>query len=105
LVAGDKELEVGRSYEYAAVIIEAILTNKPTVIYGNVLNTGLIENLPQDGIVEVACLVDRNGIKPTYFGRLPTQLALLNATNMAFFDLIWQWKRSSSGIGILPCRL
>jgi len=49
-----------------------------------VLNTGLIENLPQDGIVEVACLVDRNGIKPTYFGRLPTQLALLNATNMAF---------------------
>ena len=87
LVAGNKELEVGRSYEYAAVIIEAILTNKPTVIYGNVLNTGLIEHLPQDGIVEVACLVDRNGIKPTYFGRLPTQLALLNATNMAFFDL------------------
>lgn len=87
LVSGQRELEVNVSNEYAAVIIEAILTNKPTVIYGNVLNTGLITNLPQDGIVEVACMIDRNGISPTHFGRLPTHLAMLNASNMAFFDL------------------
>ncbi len=87
LVAGERELQLKASSEYAAVIMEAILANKPTVIYGNVLNTGLIDNLPQDGIVEVACLVDGSGIQPTHFGRLPEHLAALNKSNMSFFDL------------------
>jgi len=69
------------------VIIEAVFKNEPAVIYGNVKNTGLIENLPQDGIVEVACMINRNGINPCYFGRLPEHLAALNRSNMAFFEL------------------
>lgn len=90
LITGEKELSLDVSHEYAAVIIEAILKNTPKVIYGNVLNTGLIENLPHDGIVEVACSVDRNGVSPTYFGRLPEHLAALNKSNMSFFDLVVQ---------------
>ncbi|HHY09873.1 MAG TPA: alpha-glucosidase/alpha-galactosidase, partial [Firmicutes bacterium] len=87
LAAGKEELIIKRSNEYAALIIEAVLKDEPAVIYGNVLNTGLIENLPKDGIVEVACLVDQNGVSPTYFGRLPEHLAALNKSNMSFFDL------------------
>lgn len=59
-----------------------------TVIYGNVPNTGLIDNLPQDGVVEVACLVGRKGVQPTHFGRLPTHLAVLDVQHMAFHDLV-----------------
>lgn len=47
----------------------------------------LISNLPHDGCVEVACIIDRNGINPTVFGRLPPQMAALCASNMAVFDL------------------
>lgn len=87
VVAGKRPLYLGKSYEYAAVIIEAMMLNKPAVIYGNVLNTGLIDNLPQTGIVEVACLVDRNGVQPCHYGSLPEHLAALNRSNMAFFEL------------------
>lgn len=71
-----------RSREYASYIMDAIVTGKPTMIAGNVMNTGLITNLPVDSCVEVPCLVDKNGIQPTYIGDLPTQLAALNRTNI-----------------------
>ena len=58
------------------------------MIYGNVPNTGLITNLPQDGIVEVACLVNKSGVQPVHFGKLPTQLAALDAAHMAVHDLV-----------------
>lgn len=85
---GDGSYPLERGVEYASYIIEAIETNLPTVIYGNVLNSGLITNLPQDGVVEVACLVDRRGIQPTHHGPLPAQLAALNYPHMAFHDLV-----------------
>lgn len=69
-----------RSYEYAADIINALVTNEPSVVYGNVRNTGLITNLPEDLCVEVPCLVDRAGVQPTRVGDLPPQLAALNRT-------------------------
>ncbi|MFB5267594.1 alpha-galactosidase [Paenibacillus enshidis] len=84
---GTLPLEMQSSNEYAAVIIEAVLKNETKVIYGNVPNRGLIENLPADGVVEVACLVDRKGVQPTRFGKLPEHLAALCRSNMAFFDL------------------
>lgn len=84
---GKVPLELQSSNEYAAIIIEAVLKNEPKVIYGNVPNRGLIENLPSDGVVEVACMVDRNGVNPCRFGRLPEHLAALCRSNMAFFDL------------------
>ncbi|GKS12772.1 alpha-galactosidase [Paenibacillus chitinolyticus] len=84
---GKRPLELQPSNEYAAIIIEGMLKNEPKVIYGNVPNTGLITNLPADGIVEVACMIDRNGIHPCHFGSLPEHLAALCRSNMAFFEL------------------
>ena len=78
------------SAEYAATIINSMETGQPSVIYGNVSNYGapgtsrklpaghLIPNLPQDACVELACLVDRNGIQPTSPGALPSQCAAMN---------------------------
>lgn len=71
-----------RSREYASYIMEAMETNIPTQIGGNVLNTGLITNLPYNACVEVPCLVDRNGVQPTVVGDLPEQCAALNRTNI-----------------------
>ncbi|RKP49909.1 alpha-galactosidase [Cohnella endophytica] len=87
IVSGEEEIKLEQSDEYAAIIIDSIVNEKPNVIYGNVPNRGLIENLSFEGIVEVACLVDRNGIQPTRFGRLPEHLAALCRTNMSFFEL------------------
>ena len=71
-----------RSREYASYIMQAIVSNKPYKIGGNVLNNGLISNLPREACVEVPCLVDANGITPTYVGDLPTQLAAMNSSNI-----------------------
>ncbi len=71
-----------RSREYASRIIEAMVTDKPYRIAGNVINTGLITNLPQNACVEVPCMVDSMGIHPTYVGDLPEQLAAMNRTNI-----------------------
>ena len=71
-----------RSKEYASRIMEAVVTNTPYMIGGNVLNNGLIDNLPSDACVEVPCLVDGHGIHPTKVGKLPPQLAALNTTNI-----------------------
>ncbi|MFD0713920.1 alpha-glucosidase/alpha-galactosidase [Paenibacillus sp. GCM10027626] len=77
------ELKHERSHEYASYILEAIETNVPFKIGGNVMNTGgLISNLPREACVEVPCLVDRSGVNPTYVGDLPPQCAALNRTNI-----------------------
>ncbi|TJY42247.1 alpha-galactosidase [Cohnella pontilimi] len=89
-VTGEQEISLESSHEYAAVIIDAVVNQTPKIIYGNVANTGLIDNLPNNGVVEVACLVDRNGVKPTHFGRLPEHLAALCKSNMSFFDMTVQ---------------
>ena len=71
-----------RSREYASHIMESIVTDTPYQIGGNVLNTGLITNLPAEACVEVPCLVNKLGIQPTVVGKLPTQLAAMNMTNI-----------------------
>ncbi len=71
-----------RSREYASRIMEAIVTNEPIEIGASVINNGLIENLPNDACVEVPCLVNGSGIHPCFIGRLPTQLAAMNMTNI-----------------------
>jgi alpha-galactosidase len=70
------------SGEYAPLIVHSIETGNPRVVYGNVPNRGLIDNLPQDCIVEVPCLVDKNGVQPTRVGALPPHLAALMRTNI-----------------------
>ncbi len=71
-----------KSHEFASYIINAVLNDVPYRIHGNVLNTGLITNLPQNACVEVPCMVGRNGINPCYVGELPEQCAALNRTNI-----------------------
>ena len=79
----ESTVEHNRSHEYASYIMEAMVTNEPYKIGGNVLNTGnLIENLPAEACVEVPCLVDGSGINPCYVGKLPVQLAAMNMTNI-----------------------
>jgi len=78
----DPHLTHTRSREYASRIMEAMETNQPFKFGGNVLNTGLITNLPQNACVEVACIADASGVAPTYVGDLPEQCAAMNRTNI-----------------------
>jgi len=87
LLEGVRDLPTERTHEYGSYIIEAIETNRPVCINGNVPNRGLIENLPQGCCVEVPCLVDGNGVQPTAVGALPAQLAALNRTNVNVQEL------------------
>lgn len=87
LLDENKPVEIHRSVEYGSTIIDSIVTGTPRVIYGNVPNTGLIENLPQGCSVEVPCLVDMQGIQPTHIGNLPPQLASIIRTNVNVQEL------------------
>ena len=81
-ILANGEVTHTRSKEYASYIMEAMVTNNPYKIGGNVLNTGLIDNLPADACVEVPCLVDSSGVTPCHMGKLPVQLAAMNMTNI-----------------------
>lgn len=74
--------QIRPSVEYGSGIIHSLETGAPRVIYGNVMNRGLIDNLPQTCCVEVPCLVDKNGLQPTHIGSLPPHLAALMQTNI-----------------------
>ena len=78
----DGKITHDRSKEYASYIMEAVVTNQPYKIGGNVINNGSIENLPADDCVEVPCLVDGTGVNPCRVGRLPVQLAAMNMSNI-----------------------
>lgn len=76
------------SVEYGGQIIHSMVSGQPRVVYGNVRNAGLIDNLPQGCAVEVPCLVDSNGVQPTRVGALPIQLAGLMRTNVNVQELV-----------------
>ena len=77
-----------RSHEYGSLIIHSMETGQPRIVYGNVSNYGLIDNLPQGCCVEVPCLVDKNGLQPTKIGMMPPQLAALQQTNINVQSLV-----------------
>lgn len=79
-VTGD--IKHRRGHEYASYIMEAMVTDVPYKIGGNVINKGLIDNLPKEACVEVACLVNKYGVQPCVQGPLPLQLAAMNMTNI-----------------------
>jgi alpha-galactosidase len=100
LASGEEKTELKRSWEYASWIIEAREKDVAYRIHGNVMNNAeragqrgsgeggkLITNLPGDGAVEVACMIDRNGINPTRYGKLPAHMAAICRSQMAYFDL------------------
>ncbi|HET9223870.1 MAG TPA: alpha-glucosidase/alpha-galactosidase [Roseiflexaceae bacterium] len=76
------------SGEYGSLIIHSIETGQPRVIYGNVPNHGLIDNLPAGCCVEVPMLVDKSGLQPTKIGALPPHLAALMQTNVNVQSLV-----------------
>ena len=80
-------IEIQASHEYASEIMNSVWTGTPSVIYGNVANKGLITSLPEGCAVEVPCLIDRNGIQPTYIGELPPQLTSMMRTNINVQEL------------------
>jgi alpha-galactosidase len=92
MVKGTRPVVAPRSWEYASWIIEAREKDSPVRIHGNVMNTHsgggpLISNLAHDGCVEVACMIDRNGVNPTCYGSLPPQMAAICQSNMNVFEL------------------
>jgi alpha-galactosidase len=86
LAAGDP-IPVEGSMEYAPQIIHSMVTGGPRVVYGNVVNRGLIGNLPEGCVVEVPCLVDAQGVQPTAVGDLPPQCAALNRSFVSVGEL------------------
>ncbi len=82
-----ERIEVEQSCEYASEIINSFWTGVPAVVYGNVPNTNLITSLPSGCSVEVPCVVDRTGIRPTHVGSLPPQLSALMRTNVNVQEL------------------
>ena len=86
-VTGDYKFPTKHSGEYGSIIIHSIETGIPSRVNANVMNKGLITNLPEGCCVEVPCLVDKEGIHPCYVGDLPPQLAALNRTNINVQEL------------------
>lgn len=84
------------SGEYAARIVDSVLTNTPRVIYGNVPNTGLITNLPDGCCVEVPCLVDQNGVQPTFVGDLPAAGAGIDLASVGYQQCVVEAYRQKS---------
>ncbi len=82
-----ERIEVKPSHEYAATIMNAVVTGAPAVIYGNVANRGYIPQLPEGAAIEVPCLVDANGIQPTVVKGIPPQLIALMRTNLNVQEL------------------
>jgi alpha-galactosidase len=78
---GSANLDLNRGHEYAAYIVNALAGGEPFRFNGNVRNTNLITNLPQDACVEVPVFVDKDGLHPVHVGAIPPQVAML--TNLS----------------------
>jgi alpha-galactosidase len=96
LAAGEPlEIEDGAA-EYAPQVIHSLLTGEPRVIHGNVVNNGLIDNLPDGAVVEVPCTVDARGVTPQAVGSIPPQCAALNRNYLSVARLTIESARTSN---------
>ncbi len=84
---GEIPISQERSSEYGGQIVNALAGGEEAVIYGNVMNNGLIDNLPAASCVEVACKVDTNGVHPQHYGKLPNHLAAINKMQINMQEL------------------
>lgn len=84
---GEAELSLERSIEYGSQIVNAMESGEGVIIYGNVRNDSLIDNLPDGCCVEVPCYVDKNGVQPLKVGSLPRHLAAINRTQVNVQEL------------------
>jgi alpha-galactosidase len=84
----EPEPKIGGSGERVIPIIEAILTDShEEELAVNIMNDGLIDNLPRDLVVEVPAIVDRQGVHGVPLGPLPKGIAGLLANQVAVHDL------------------
>src|SRR4051812_43726107 len=104
-VARGEDLPLERSLEYAPLIVHSMVTGEERVIYGNVPNDGLIDDLPAGACVEVPCVVDRTGVRPTRVGALPPQCAALNRTFLNVVDLTVRAALEGSGERLVQAAL
>ena len=86
-VADPEPVNLKRGLEYGSQIINAIESGETALIYGNVKNRGLIENLPAESVVEVPIHVDKNGMQPIQVGELPPHLAAINRAQIGVQEL------------------
>jgi len=86
-ISGKVKIDYTLSHEFGAWMIDSIQTDTPRVVYGNVANRGLIENLPARAVVEVPCLVDARGVQPCRLGRIPMPLAAVMAPHCALHEM------------------
>jgi len=82
-----KPLNLARGHEYAAYIVNARMGGDPFEFNGNVPNTGLITNLPEDVCVEVPVVANRRGLNAIHVGALPPQCAALNQLSVAIEEM------------------
>jgi len=83
IISSDKPVELKPHAEYCIRAIAAMVSGETFCFNGNVLNNGLITNLPPGICVEVPIMADRTGMHPCYVGKLPDQCAALNANRSA----------------------
>ena len=81
------KIDNNKSVEYASRVILSMITGKKDIIYGNVLNTNLIPNLPNNSCVEVPCVVQKDNLVPQVVPPLPIHLANLIQTNISVQQL------------------
>ncbi|MGV6840229.1 MAG: alpha-galactosidase [Planktomarina sp.] len=81
------DIPVEKSHEFAAEIMNAMVTDTPYVIYGNLPNTGQMPQLPMGAAVETPCLVDANGVQPSVVSDVPPQLVALMRTQINVQEL------------------
>jgi alpha-galactosidase len=83
IVADARANGIRHGGEFAAPIIDSVVTGVARILHGNVRNAGCVENLPEDACVEVACAADGNGVRPLQYGSLPPACAALNNVQIA----------------------
>ncbi len=82
-----RDVSVIRSHEFAADLMNAVVTDTPYTAYGNLPNTGQIPQLPLGAAVETPCLVDSNGVQPSVVTDIPPQLVALMRTQINVQEL------------------
>jgi alpha-galactosidase len=83
IVEEAREKGIRHGGEFAAPIMDSVVTGRSRVVYGNVRNGASVTNLAEDACVEVACATDGNGVRPVRYGSLPPACAALNNVQIA----------------------
>ena len=85
--AADTPISLERGHEYAAYIINALMGGEPFEFNGNVPNTSLVTNLPENACVEVPVWTSRKGFSPVHVGALPPQCAALTGLSSTLEEM------------------